>query len=88
MKEMLIRRKYINKNGEEVEKVYIYKNRKESSQCLVGKTKIDQKAIREFKSKLSEERKEVFIEMLKEALINKTYLSTNMVELEFKKRGI
>jgi hypothetical protein len=88
MKEMLVKRKYINKNGEEVEKVYIYNNRKESSQCLVGKTKIDQKAIKEFKGKLSEERKEVFVEMLKDALINKKYLSTNIVELEFKKRGI
>ena len=88
MKEMLIRRKYINKNGEEVEKVYIYDNRKKSSQCLAGKTKIDKDAIKEFKSKLSDERLKVFKEMLKDALINKKYLSTNIVELEFKKRGI
>ena len=39
-------------------------------------------------NKLSDERREIFNEMLKDALINKKYLSTNIVELEFKKRGI
>lgn len=80
--------KYTNKLGETVCKTYTYKSYKTTSKCLVGKTTIHQDAIKEFKSKLTDEQREVFSELLKNAIINKEYLSTNKVELEFKKRGI
>lgn len=80
--------KYVNKAGETVYKTYKYKNYKSTSSCLVGKTTIRKEAIRAFKATLTEEQRKVFNELLKDAIINKKYLSTNTVELEFKKRGI
>ena len=87
-KQRIMTVKYINKAGETVYKTYTYNSYKTTSKCLVGKSTIHQEKIREFKSKLNDEQRKVFNEMLKEAIINKTYLSTNKVELEFKKRGI
>jgi hypothetical protein len=80
--------RYKNKAGETVSKTYTYNSYKTTSQCLVGKSTIHQERIREFKSKLNNEQRVVFNELLKEAIINKTYLSTNIVEKEFTKRGI
>lgn len=87
-KERVMTVKYTNKAGETVYKTYTYKSYKSTSSCLVGKTTIHQEAIKEFKSKLTTEQIKVFNELLKEAIINKQYLSTNMVEKEFTKRGI
>lgn len=88
MKERVMTVKYTNKAGEVIYKTYTYKAYNSTSRCLVGKTTIHQKAIKEFKSTLTDEQRIVFNELLKNAIINKEYLSTNKVELEFKKRGI
>ena len=87
-KQRIMTVKYTNKAGETVYKTYTYNSYKTTSQCLVGKSTIHQERIREFKSTLTEEQRKVFNEMLREAIINKTYLSTNIVEKEFTKRGI
>lgn len=87
-KQRIMTVKYTTKSGETVYKTYTYKSYKTTSKCLVGKTTIHKEAIREFKSTLTEEQRKVFNELLKDAIINKTYLSTNMVEKEFIKKGV
>lgn len=87
-KQRIMTVKYTNKAGETVYKTYTYNSYKTTSQCLVGKSTIHQERIREFKSTLTEAQRKVLNEMLREAIINKTYLSTNIVEKEFTKRGI
>lgn len=87
-KERVMTVKYVNKAGETVYKTYKYKTYKSTSSCLVGKTRIHKETIREFKATLTEEQRKVFNELLRDAILNKKYLSTNTVELEFKKRGI
>ena len=87
-KERIMTVKYTNKAGETVYKTYTYNSYKTRSTCLVGKTKINQDSIRCFKATLTEEQRKVFNELLRDAIINKTYLSTNMVEKEFIKKGV
>jgi len=87
-KERIMTVKYTNKAGETVYKTYKYNSYKTASKCLVGKTKIYQDRIRDFKANLTEAQRIVFNELLRDAIINKKYLSTNTVEIEFKKRGI
>lgn len=87
-KQRIMTVKYTTKSGETVSKTYTYKSYKTTSKCLVGKTTIHKEAIREFKSTLTEAQRKVFNELLRDAIINKTYLSTNMVEKEFIKKGI
>lgn len=87
-KERVMTVKYTNKAGEVIYKTYTYKSCRSTSKCLVGKSTIHKDTIKEFKSTLTDEQKKVFSELLRDAIINKKYLSTNHVELEFKKRGI
>lgn len=87
-KQRIMTVRYKTKSGETVSKTYAYNSYKTTSKCLVGKSTIHQERIREFKSTLTEEQRKVFNEMLKDAIISKKYLSTNKVELEFKKRGL
>ena len=87
-KERVMTVKYVNKAGETIYKTYRYKSCRSTSSCLVGKTTIHKETIKEFKSTLTDEQRAVFNEMLKDAIINKKYLSTNHVEIEFKKIGL